>query len=330
MEADHERRYLITSDKQKSINIWDIQTFKPKILHTITHPFDENGIGAVALSPDAKFLIAANDRRKCCIKIWLWTYNRDTPDSVLNLPSRFGTIKRIRFCQQFSFSHYFVATFVNGICFGEWDSNLSKLKVHISERSFMNCINDAMYIPNTRRVVSITDYGQVILWSDVVPDDDETDICNNKEYVKLVKVSGVALTAIECVDGMIIIGDEIGELRFFDKDLKLLYCSSCFDVNGTQIQCISANPMSRDYKILENLDFGNCPLADEDLEKEILYGPLIPRDFSTDEKPLIIRDFLMTTGDGKVLSVNFVEGTMKEIFYRNMEELLTMDIHPLK
>lgn len=194
----------------------------------------------------------------------------------------------------------------------------------------MNCINDAMYIPTTRRVASITEYGQVILWSDVVPDDDETDICNDKEYVKVVKVSGVSLTAIECVDGVIMIGDEIGQLRFFDKDLKLLYYNSRFDVNGTYIQCISANTMARDCKIIETIDFDNCPLLDEDLKKEILYGPLIPRDFSTDERPLIIRDFLMTTGDGKVVSVNFLEGTMIEIFYRNIDELLTIDIHPLK
>lgn len=194
----------------------------------------------------------------------------------------------------------------------------------------MNCINDAMYIPTTRRVASITEYGQVILWSDVVPDDDETDICNDKEYVKVIKVSGVSLTAIECVDGVIMIGDETGELRFFDKDLKLLYYNSRFDVNGTHIQCISANAMARDCKIIETMDFDNCPLLDEDLKKEILYGPLLPRDFSTDERPLIIRDFLMTTGDGKVVSVKFIEGTMNEIFYRNIDELLTIDIHPLK
>lgn len=300
------------------------------VIHTITSPFDEDGIRAAALSPDAKYLIAASGKRKCCIKIWLWSYGRDTPDGVLNLPSRFGMIKCLRFCQEFPFSHYFVATFINGICFGEWDTNLAKIKVHIPERSFMNCVNDAMYIPKTRRVASITDHGQVILWSDVVPDDDETDICNDKEYVKVVKVSGVALTAIECVDGVIMIGDEMGELRFYDKDLRLLYYSSNFDVEGVQIQCIAANAMERDCKILETMDFDNCPLADDDLQKEILYGPLIPRDFSTEEKPLIIRDFLMTTGDGKVLSVNFMDGTMQEIFYRTMEELLSMDFHPLK
>ncbi|XP_063697731.1 cilia- and flagella-associated protein 251-like [Culicoides brevitarsis] len=329
LDADRARRFLMTSDSRQ-INIWDSQHRKPLVIHTINYPFDDIGIGAAALSPDAKYLVAGSAKRKCCLKIWLWSYNRDSADGSVNLPSRYGMLKKIRFCQDFEFSHYFVAVFMNGVCFGEWDAKVSKLKVHIPERGFMNCINDAMYMPKTRRVASITNAGQIMLWSDIFPDENETEICNDKEFVKVVKVSGVSLTAIECVDDVIMVGDECGELRFYDKDLRLIYYHSAFDVRGTTIQCIAANVMPRDCKVLETMDFDNCPLRDEDLEKEILYGPLIPRDFSTDEKPLVIRDFLVASGDGRVFSANFMEGEMKEIFQRNMEEILTMDFHPQK
>lgn len=171
------------------------------IIHSIHSPFHNENIQTVAISPDAKYLVVANGKTKCTVKIWLWSLGFASSDDTLNLPSRFGMIKRLRFNQNLQESHFFLLILANGICFGTWDDFKKKLKIHVPERGYSKDINDSIYIENTRIVVSVANNGFAIIWSDVFFNEDKFIVTNNKEYVKSVKLSSLALTSISYIDG---------------------------------------------------------------------------------------------------------------------------------
>lgn len=93
-----------------------------------------------------------------------------------------------------------VATFDNGVAFVEWDNDKRKLLPHIPERSFMKVVVDTVYIQGTRKAVSITTTGHVIVWSDTIVEDNYSTVTNEKEYIKTIKLSGAPLTAVENFD----------------------------------------------------------------------------------------------------------------------------------
>lgn len=58
---------------------------------------------------------------------------------------------------------------------------------------------------------------------------------------------------------------------------------------------IFPNAAERFYKILKSLNATELELTKEDFEeKDIIYEPLMPRDFTINENPLIVRDFLIS------------------------------------
>lgn len=77
--------------------------------------------------------------------------------------------------------------------------------------------------------MSITSCGSVVVWSDVLSSTEEVeeDVAVSssfqKEFIKNVKLSEQPLRVIKSVDGYVMICDSVGRIRFFDKDLKILF-----------------------------------------------------------------------------------------------------------
>lgn len=92
-----------------------------------------------------------------------------------------------------------------------------------------------------------------------------------------------------------VIADDCGQIKFYDADFKLLYWCRHLDL-GVPITSICPNAVERRYKILKSLNESELELTDDDIQhKDIIYEPLMPRDFTIDENPLIVRDFLIST-----------------------------------
>lgn len=78
--------------------------------------------------------------------------------------------------------------------------------------------------------MSITSCGSVVVWSDVAPlsEELETDILVStptfkKEFVKSVKMSDNPLHVIASIDDFVMLCDSLGQIRFYDKELKILF-----------------------------------------------------------------------------------------------------------
>lgn len=337
ISSDNANRFIATADKKFAIIVWDLKANgpvavdieRPIVIRSIESPFGNEGIGAIAMSYNAKYLAAISGaHQKCCLKFWLWSYGNDEADYEVKLPPRFGAVKRMHFNRNAHQAHMMVATFVNGIAFFEWDCVIEKIRVHIPDRSFINVIEDSIYLENSRKVISITSTGHAIVWSDAPTDDNPTKVSFEKEFSKSLKLGNSPLTCIQNFDNIIVIGDEAGKLKFYDYSLKLMYWCRHLDTN-VPILCISSNPMRRVYKIVESVNYVSTAAAERDAE-ELLYEPLIPRDFSVEENHFIVRDFLITTADGKVLAINFIDGLYRELYYQSEDIIVAMDVHPMK
>lgn len=77
--------------------------------------------------------------------------------------------------------------------------------------------------------MSITRCGSVVIWSDILvsvegnqADDFEGSSCK-KEFVKAIKLSEHPLRVIRSVDGFVVVSDELGQIRFYDQELKILF-----------------------------------------------------------------------------------------------------------
>lgn len=73
--------------------------------------------------------------------------------------------------------------------------------------------------------MTISSCGSVVVWSDVLVAADEEDAKPSfrKEFIKNVKVGESALRVIRSVDGFVMISDAAAQIRFYDKELLIVF-----------------------------------------------------------------------------------------------------------
>lgn len=91
---------------------------------------------------------------------------------------------------------------------------------------------DTIFIENSHKAMSTTTCGTVVIWSDALNAslehsiDSETATGSSsfrKEFIKSIKLSEHALRVIRSVDGYVMLCDAFGHIRFYDKELKILF-----------------------------------------------------------------------------------------------------------
>nr|KAF6282991.1 hypothetical protein mMyoMyo1_020515 [Myotis myotis] len=91
MCASEDRRWIATADRGPDclLMIWDSFTGIP--VHTIFDSCPEGeGIRAIAMTRDAKYLATISDAEIQKVCIWRWTLAAETPACTLDLPKEYG------------------------------------------------------------------------------------------------------------------------------------------------------------------------------------------------------------------------------------------------
>jgi hypothetical protein len=79
-------------------------------------------------------------------------------------------------------------------------------------------------VENSDRAISITKCGSAVMWSNSITSDSNADLSTfKKEFLKCVKLCDNPLKVIKSVDDSIVIADSFGHVRFYDKELKILF-----------------------------------------------------------------------------------------------------------
>ena len=75
-------------------------------------------------------------------------------------------------------------------------------------------------IQHPNRALTATSLGNLVVWDNLrghVTSD-------QKKPLKLVKIQDRGFTVLTCVDDYLVTGDAGGQVKFFDMDIKLVYC----------------------------------------------------------------------------------------------------------
>lgn len=104
---------------------------------------------------------------------------------------------------------------------------LRKLQRHFPARAISISFRfvDSIFIEASHKAMTISSCGSVVIWSDVLVAADEEDSKPSfrKEFIKNVKVGENALRVIKSVDGFVMISDAAGQIRFYDKELLIVF-----------------------------------------------------------------------------------------------------------
>ncbi|XP_058819321.1 cilia- and flagella-associated protein 251-like isoform X2 [Topomyia yanbarensis] len=315
--SDCSGRFVVSCDGTYCINVWDRESnpgSAPVAIRTIYEPFRSPiEITAVGISHDGRYLLAA-----CCyqLQLWQWTVGSDSPDDFIELPSRLGRIKNIHFCPDPGNNNHFVVTLENAVIFGCFDPKNQKLSVAVPKKHGFQDYNDSTFVNETSRAVSVTAAGMAIIWSD----DSQIEGPVKKQYLKYLHLKYASINVVKCCDQKLITGDDDGEIRFYDTQMRILYWFK--QEEPEPIRTISFDVIPRKYV----LDDGQQQTVDEDTE--VLCLESIPRDVSLEGNPVIIRNFVMATKSGRIYQIDIVQNKIQELYYNSGSIVTSFDVHP--
>ncbi|XP_055636324.1 cilia- and flagella-associated protein 251-like isoform X2 [Toxorhynchites rutilus septentrionalis] len=332
LASDGTGRFVASSDSIHCINVWDRDASpgaSPVAIRTIYEPFKSNQMDAVGLSHDGRYLIAACSGSQHQLKIWQWTVGNETTDDSIELPTRFGKTKNIRFCPDLDKRHYFVITLENAIIFGTFDAKNQKLGIEIPKKHGFQDYNDSVFVDDTPRAVSVTGAGMAIVWND----DDKIDGPVKKQFLKYLHLKYASINVIRSCDQKLITGDDDGEVRFYDNQMRILYWFKQEDPEP--VRTISFNIAPRRCRIKYasfdaaqgKYDENNEP-DHEDNDEEFLNIESVPRDVSLEGNPVIIRNFIMATKSGRIYDVDIVQNKIQDVYYQSGSIITAFDVNP--
>ncbi|XP_038151388.1 cilia- and flagella-associated protein 251 [Cyprinodon tularosa] len=282
------RRWIATADSgsPSMVIIWDSYSGIPVKTLFDCHP--ASGVAAVAFSGDAKYL-ATLGRNGCqSICIWDWTSDAQKPLYCTELNPKLGFQDYITFnpndsTQVFSVgeSHMFICNRTSG----------NKESLALKTKSFMSPADSkvfaqpspypSMWVYSADRFPSRTTFDWrnhrllkaiancIVVWT-----------INEVSHVRKISTKE-PITVLTTHDGYVVTGDMRGEIRFYDKDFTVVSCCE---------------------------DFHLDPIVSISFSKDIPM-PAYREECTLEEKPLVIRNFLVSTVSFKVIHVNTSGGT---------------------
>lgn len=138
------------------------------------------------------------------------------------------------------------------------EHKIEALQIHYPARAISIVFKfiDTIFVENSHKAISITECGSAVIWSDIVMEEPNVyfESSYKKEYIKCIKLRDHALCVVKSVDNSIVIADITGEIRFYDKELKIIFW--CPNYNLNSIITISFNLTPRSTSTTEDVTSG--------------------------------------------------------------------------
>lgn len=114
--------------------------------------------------------------------------------------------------------------------------------------------------------MTISSSGSILVWSDVLVSADDDDVASRsssfrKEFVKSVKVGDSALRVIRSVDGFVMVSDVTGQIRFYDKELIIVFWCPSHDSIDSVI-AVEFNLKWPTLELAADKGFSSFPIRD--------------------------------------------------------------------
>nr|XP_022914074.1 cilia- and flagella-associated protein 251-like [Onthophagus taurus] len=340
---DLKGKYLVTADSgpENSIIVWRMRKYKP--VCTIFNANPGSGTAILTMSPNGKYIVSVTSDMPAIIKLWVWSSGSDQPvDTYLTDPA-YGKPVGVVFNR--TVQERFMVTFKRQIVFMKYHLvNKSFIEPRIPEirnKNRWGKITDSCYLLECHECFASTTEGYVLVLGNTVYKkefniDDEYDA--RKIFITGVKVTVFRLNTISSSDGVVVTGDAKGNIRFYDRYVRLLYWCQSFQLPG--VHKISFNRDPRNYYLASPIQ--RTPSAtfegkimidyskdDNDVSEqyEILYKNMVPSDATIHRTPFIVRDFIVATADGNMVKIDYINNEAEELLLTTETPVAGIDVH---
>ncbi|CAH0604428.1 unnamed protein product [Chrysodeixis includens] len=352
--ADAQGKWLVTADSgpENILIIWDSADLFPQ--RTIFSPHGTTRIAKVAMSDDAKYLVTiAYPSEKVMIHWWIWSYGISTPhavkeiedltrDSVIHIA--INPVRTLRFLLLTRTCFFLCAVkkvkLVERGLVKETDNwEITLRRPDRNEHADCGKLTHVTFCSNTAQILVTTSRGMVIVYGYTIEyhkNFSPLDI-SRLRFIKVVKLEKRMITIIKYVDGVLVTGNSVGEIRFYDDQLKLLYWMDSLNID--KVKNLSFNISPRSAMILDPQCNKPCLCWEKvKVEKDPVTGEMkqklikmrLPHDATTSGKPFLVRDFIVTTWNHGVGFVDFVTEKYSSILDSKMSPVLSISVHPEK
>ncbi|NXB19238.1 CF251 protein, partial [Rhagologus leucostigma] len=306
--VSEDKRWVATADRGPDalIIVWDSYSGVP--VRTIFESHPEDGVCAIAISQDAKYLvtISAGTVQKVCV--WRWTLPTEKPMCSTELKPEFGRQDYVIFNPQNP--HEFVSNSKTQVIFylwvrqsQLWDENTAWLLSPQTFKCLVGQFSQSVFHFNNTQALTGTSAGKLVVWDMDNPRTLPEELPAKPHGVtatKVVSMQKESLTVLKVLESCVVTGDVKGQVKFYDGQLRLLTIYSHDKVGP--IQSISFSTILRDP-----------PGASPDSSQPFLTSW---SDSSNSVSLTLNRNFILSTSDATMFhvatdSTNF-ERIMKE------------------
>ncbi|XP_045491069.1 cilia- and flagella-associated protein 251-like [Colias croceus] len=349
LAADAQGKWLVTGDSgpEDVIIIWDSNDYFPQ--RTLFNPHGTSKLAKIALSADAKFLLTLGYHDQAILHWWIWSFGLDVPHAMLEVEIPRGGVIDMSFnpnnSQQFLLlTKYDIWIGVSQKVFVIERGLLKEtddyeLKIRLPVRKTTPDVGKLTCFTFTKSQVIVgSSRGAVLLYGYAIGLQEKVEMdYEGLRFIKMLRVESKKINVIKSVDGVIVTGNDIGEIRFYDEQMMLLYWVHGFQVDS--VRGISFDLIKRSYKIIDPKCNKECPCFEKvnpgvdtetGLRRQKLMKTAIPSDATTANKPFLVRDFILCTNNEGVAFVDFTSETLLTILDNKIMHALTLTVHPEK
>ncbi|KAI5166293.1 hypothetical protein MUG91_G44n138 [Manis pentadactyla] len=310
--VSEDRRWIATADKGPSclIIIWDSFTGIP--VHTIFDSCPEgNGIRAIAITHDAKYLATISDAEIQKVCIWRWTLAVETPACTLDLPKEYGFQNYLTFNP--TNNKELVSNSKTQAIYYLWHEEEDILVYSaplLTEKTFNKLVgkfSQSVFHLNLTQILSASMEGKLVVWDIYHPlSSASTSVCfPSIKPCKLVHLQEEGITVLTTVDRFIVTGDLKGNIKFYDHTLSIANWYSHFNLGS-----------------IRTLSFSKTP-ASPPTEKSNY-----PPDCTLKGDLFIVRNFIIGTSDATVYHLTTDGTKLEKIFVEPKDAICAISCHP--
>ncbi|XP_056602042.1 cilia- and flagella-associated protein 251 isoform X4 [Triplophysa dalaica] len=300
--ASEDRRWLVTADmgQESLVIIWDSYTGIPVRTMFDCHP--EGGVSALALSNDSKYLatVAGTAQQVC---IWDWTDESNSPKCRADISPKYGFQNQILFHP--SDSTQLLSNSESQVLFYNWERDCLEYSApDISKKTFnvvLGSLSQSMFLCDGVQALTATSKGNIVIWDK----QSESDSCQPLIWkaTKVIPLQNAGITVLTLIDSFLVTGDVNGHIKFYDEKLKLISLYSQYSLDPIRSISFSKEIPSTD-------------------------GPEYKEDCTMNAKPLIIRNFVVSTTQATLVHVNAQKNVLKTLLKEHAEPLEAVACHP--
>ncbi|XP_068559740.1 cilia- and flagella-associated protein 251 isoform X2 [Cebidichthys violaceus] len=302
MCVSEDRRWIASADTS-TVMIWDSYSGIP--VHTLFDCHPERGVTAMAFSRDTKHLVTLGAEEVQRVCIWDWTNETDKPLWFTELSPIHGFQDYIIFnpndsAQLLSNSESQLLFYSRAK--GSLQYFALKIKEYSPDTSQTvnmagGSLSPSVFHLREHQTLTATAAGGLVVWD--VTEDLAANQSLSRYRINVIHLQNDPITALTVTDSCIVTGDTQGHIKFYDEEFMLLTCYSEFNLDA---------------------------IAYISFSKECGEGYL--ENYTLEAKPLLIRNFVVSTASSTVVHVNTQKGIPQILLQKDSEPILAVACHP--